>query len=36
VVSKIANVPRGPQDRPNDDQLIEKVELFRSASPPSA
>jgi peptidyl-prolyl cis-trans isomerase A (cyclophilin A) len=36
VVSKIANVPRGPQDRPNDDQVSEKVVLFRSASPPSA
>lgn len=36
VVNKIANVARGPRDQPNEDQLVEKVELFRSASPPAA
>jgi peptidyl-prolyl cis-trans isomerase A (cyclophilin A) len=34
VVGKIANAPRGRNDRPNQDQLIDKVELFRSATPP--
>jgi peptidyl-prolyl cis-trans isomerase A (cyclophilin A) len=34
VVGKLANVPRGPSDRPNEDQILEKVELFRSATPP--
>lgn len=36
VVSKIANVPRGPNDRPNQPQELKKVELFRSAEAPSA
>lgn len=36
VVDAIANVPRNRQDRPNEDQLIEKVELFRSESVPTA
>ncbi len=36
VVKKIANVPRGRNDRPNDDQMLETVELFRSATPPTA
>lgn len=36
VVNKIARVPRGPADRPNQDQILEKVELFRSETPPSA
>lgn len=35
VVKKIANAPRGPNDRPQQDQLIDKVELFRSATPPA-
>jgi peptidyl-prolyl cis-trans isomerase A (cyclophilin A) len=35
VVKKLANVPRGPSDRPNDDQLLEKVELFRSLGTPT-
>lgn len=35
VVSKIANVPRGPGDRPNEDQIVEKVEIFRSETPPA-
>jgi peptidyl-prolyl cis-trans isomerase A (cyclophilin A) len=29
VVSKIANAPRGPRDRPDADQVLERVELFR-------
>lgn len=36
VVHKIANVPRGHRDAPDDDQLIERVELFRSEAPPTA
>lgn len=36
VVDAIANVPRNRSDRPNDDQLIEKVELFRSTTTPTA
>jgi peptidyl-prolyl cis-trans isomerase A (cyclophilin A) len=35
VVSKIANVPRNRSDRPNEDQMVERVELFRSASKPT-
>ena len=34
VVKKIANVPRGPSDRPNQDQVLERVEIFRSATAP--
>jgi peptidyl-prolyl cis-trans isomerase A (cyclophilin A) len=34
VVAKIANVPRGRGDRPNEDQVVEKIEIFRSASAP--
>lgn len=36
VVKKLANVPRGPSDRPNEDQMLEKVELFRSLGTPTA
>lgn len=36
VVDAIANVRRNRQDRPDEDQLIEKVELFRSESVPTA
>jgi peptidyl-prolyl cis-trans isomerase A (cyclophilin A) len=36
VVNKIANVSRGPSDRPHEDQMLEKVELLRSSSTPSA
>lgn len=36
VVGKLANVPRSSSDRPNEDQLLETVELFRSPTPPSA
>jgi len=32
VVKKLANVPRNHSDRPNQDQVLEKVELFRSDS----
>jgi len=35
VVGKIANVPRGPRDCPSQDQVIERVELFRSDSTPN-
>jgi peptidyl-prolyl cis-trans isomerase A (cyclophilin A) len=35
VVKKIANVKRGANDCPAEDQLIDRVELFRSATPPS-
>jgi hypothetical protein len=36
VVSKLANVPRNRADRPNEDQVLERVELFRSTSTPTA
>jgi peptidyl-prolyl cis-trans isomerase A (cyclophilin A) len=36
VVKKIANVPRGAGDRPNQDVSIQKVELFRSTAAPSS
>jgi peptidyl-prolyl cis-trans isomerase A (cyclophilin A) len=35
VVKKLANVPRGPRDNPKEDQVIERVELFRSESAPA-
>lgn len=35
IVGKIARVPRGRNDRPNDDVLLEKVEIFRSESVPT-
>jgi peptidyl-prolyl cis-trans isomerase A (cyclophilin A) len=35
VVSKIARVPRGRNDRPNDDVVLEKVEVFRSPNVPN-
>lgn len=34
VVKKIANVARGASDRPTQDQVLERVELFRSATAP--
>jgi peptidyl-prolyl cis-trans isomerase A (cyclophilin A) len=34
VVKKLANVPRGPSDRPNQDQLLDSIEIFRSATAP--
>lgn len=36
VVDAIANVPRNRSDRPNEDQLVESVELFRSTTAPTA
>jgi peptidyl-prolyl cis-trans isomerase A (cyclophilin A) len=36
VVNKLANVPRGSNDRPTQEQMLEKVELFRRASVPAA
>jgi peptidyl-prolyl cis-trans isomerase A (cyclophilin A) len=36
VVSKLANVKRNRADRPEQDQVLEKVELFRSATKPTA
>lgn len=35
-VKKIANVPRGPSDRPNTPQVLSEVELFRSEGTPTA
>lgn len=35
VVKRIANVPTGARDKPNEDQLINAVELFRSESAPA-
>jgi peptidyl-prolyl cis-trans isomerase A (cyclophilin A) len=35
IVGKIANAPRGPRDQPKQDQLIDRVELFRSETTPS-
>jgi peptidyl-prolyl cis-trans isomerase A (cyclophilin A) len=35
VVNKIARVPRGGGDRPNQDQILESVEVFRSETPPA-
>lgn len=36
VIKKLANVARGPQDRPSQDQLLERVEIFRSETKPTA
>lgn len=36
VVKKIANVPRAARDRPVQDVVLQRVEIFRSASPPTA
>jgi peptidyl-prolyl cis-trans isomerase A (cyclophilin A) len=35
VVGKLANVPRDRRDKPDQDQLVEKVELFRSETTPA-
>jgi peptidyl-prolyl cis-trans isomerase A (cyclophilin A) len=35
VVKKLANVRRNPRDCPLEDQLVEKIELFRSQSAPT-
>src|SRR3954447_25147559 len=36
IVKKIARVNRGRSDRPTKDVVLEKVEIFRSATPPTA
>ena len=36
VVKKLAGVQRGARDAPAQDQVLESVELFRSATPPTA
>lgn len=36
VVKKIANVSRGPNDRPKEPQVLEEIEILRSESAPSA
>lgn len=36
LVKQIANVERGPRDRPVQDVVLQKVEIFRSTEPPTA
>ncbi len=36
AVKKIAGAARGAQDRPNDDIVIQKVEIFRSSAAPTS
>jgi peptidyl-prolyl cis-trans isomerase A (cyclophilin A) len=36
VVKKIANVPRAARDRPVQDVVLQRVEIFRSPSPPTS
>lgn len=36
LIGKIARVPRGDRDRPLRDVVLERVEIFRSATPPAA
>ncbi len=36
VVSKIARVNRNRSDRPTNDVVLTKVEIFRSPTPPTA
>jgi peptidyl-prolyl cis-trans isomerase A (cyclophilin A) len=36
VIPKITRTPRGPNDRPNQDVVLKKVEIFRSPTPPTA
>lgn len=36
VVNAIANVPTGARDRPSTDQVLSKLEIFRSETPPTA
>ena len=36
VVKKIATTPRGRNDRPNTEVVLKKVEIFRSATTPTA
>ena len=35
VIPKITKTPRGPGDRPTQDVVLKKVEIFRSATPPA-
>jgi peptidyl-prolyl cis-trans isomerase A (cyclophilin A) len=35
LVKKIASVPRGAGDKPNQDVVLQKVEIFRSETPPA-
>lgn len=35
IVKKIANVPRAQGDKPNDDVVLQRVELFRSTTAPA-
>jgi peptidyl-prolyl cis-trans isomerase A (cyclophilin A) len=35
VVNRIANAPRNPRDQPSEDQVLVRVELFRSATLPA-
>jgi peptidyl-prolyl cis-trans isomerase A (cyclophilin A) len=36
VVGKITGVPRGARDKPNKDVVLQRVEIFRSETPPTA
>lgn len=36
TVKKLANVPRSPNDRPKDAQVLSKIEIFRSESAPTS
>ncbi len=36
LVKKITNVPRGPGDRPSQNVVLQRVEIFRSATVPTA
>ncbi len=36
VVHKLANVPRDSRDKPNQEQRIDRVEMFRAATDPTA
>jgi peptidyl-prolyl cis-trans isomerase A (cyclophilin A) len=36
IVTKIAHAPRGRNDRPDTDVVLQKVEIFRSPTPPTA
>jgi peptidyl-prolyl cis-trans isomerase A (cyclophilin A) len=36
VVRKIARVPTGPRDKPTQDVVLQRVEIFRSEAPPTA
>ena len=36
IVNKIGNAPRNRSDRPNDDIVLSKIEIFRSPTPPAS